>query len=47
MNISLKHNFLSGWGAPPTPPTLYHKILRDKNIGRKEFRPPQWETFTP
>jgi hypothetical protein len=46
MNISLKHNFLSGWGAP-APVTLYHKILRDKSTGRKEFKPPQWETFTP
>jgi hypothetical protein len=44
MHVSLKHNFLSGWGAQPK---LYHKILRDPTIGRKEFRPPQWETFAP
>jgi hypothetical protein len=42
MHAALKHFWMSGkW------PPLRHKPLRNKAVGRKEFRPPEWETFVP
>jgi hypothetical protein len=45
MNAVLKHFWMSGeWEKPVT---LKLKVLRDVSIGRKEFKPPEWEAFTP
>jgi hypothetical protein len=43
--IAYKQFWLSNIWAPP--PLLIHKILNDLTVGRKEFKPPEWETFKP
>jgi hypothetical protein len=45
MNIVLKHYWMSGEWAPPK--VLKWKVLRDVSVGWKEFKPPEWEVFTP
>jgi hypothetical protein len=45
MLLAVKHFWMSGWVPPPA--VLYCKPLRDRTVGRKEFRPPNWETFVP
>ncbi len=47
MNIAVKHFWLSGWMPPAPPPLLRWKTLRDKTVGWKEFRPPEWQAFAP
>jgi hypothetical protein len=45
MNAVIKHFLMSGeWEKPIT---LKWKVLRDVSVGRKEFKPPTWEVFTP
>jgi hypothetical protein len=43
--IAYKQFWLSDIWKPPA--LLMHKILNDPNTGRKEFKPPEWETFRP
>jgi hypothetical protein len=45
MNVAFKQFWLSGSWAPPA--VLYHKVLYDKTVGWKEFKPPDWNTFVP
>jgi hypothetical protein len=41
----LKHFWMSGELEKPV--ILKWKVLRDVSVGRKEFKPPEWEVFTP
>jgi hypothetical protein len=44
VNVALKHLWLSGTWLKPI--ALQRKVLRDVSVGRKEFKPPEWEGFT-